>query len=63
MELPLDPGLALEGLPFGSSKIAVRAAFESAPQEFERSQASEGGDYWPDLGIFAYTTMAESWRQ
>lgn len=53
MDLPLDPGLALGNLPFGSPKTSVRAFFGGQPRPFRRSPESREDDYWADLGLFA----------
>ncbi len=60
MELPLDPNMALEGLHLGSCKQAVRDFFQGGPQTFQRTPHSNEGDYWPDLGVFAYYDDAEA---
>jgi hypothetical protein len=60
MDLPLDPKLALAKLPFGSSRVEVRAFFGGEPQLFRRSPASRDGYYWAALGVFAYYDNADN---
>ena len=59
MDLPLDECMALNGLPFGASRIEVRAFVGGEAQRFRRSVVGPEGDHWPEFGIFAYYNDAE----
>jgi hypothetical protein len=54
MELALETGMALSGLPLGSPRSKVTGFFGREPRPFKRTETCNESDYWPDLGVFAY---------